>query len=183
MEFLRRFKAQDSEAHICNTASENSIGWPMPFMSGYNASKAAVLGYTGMLRMELPDHITISLLCPGWTRTDIGNSGTKRQDRFGGPKPARPHYPQEGDHMPYEVDTVGAHSLAEIKNGSFYIFPIMHRAIWPKSAMMKSSPLLMPKPARQRIGKKTIRAVFMRRCKRARATEIRALAYESITGQ
>ena len=65
MEFLRRFKAQGSEAHICNTASENSIGWPMPFMSGYNASKAAVLGYTGMLRMELPEHITISLLCPG----------------------------------------------------------------------------------------------------------------------
>ena len=29
MEFLRRFKAQGSEAHICNTASENSIGWPM----------------------------------------------------------------------------------------------------------------------------------------------------------
>ena len=25
--------------------------------------------------------------------------------------------------QPYEVETVGAHTLAEIKNGSFYIFP------------------------------------------------------------
>ena len=66
--------------------------------------------------------------------------------------------------MPYEVETVGAHTLAEIKNGSFIFFPIMHRAIWPKSAMMKSSPHLTPKPARQRIGKKTIRAAF-KRCK------------------
>ena len=123
MEFLRRFKAQGSEAHICNTGSENSVGWPMPYLSAYNASKAAVLGYTGNLRMELPAHISLSLLCPGWTRTDIGNSGTKRQAKYGGPKPARPHYPQEGDHMPYEVETVGAHTLAEIKNGSFYIFP------------------------------------------------------------
>ena len=90
MEFLRRFKAQDSEAHICNTASENSIGWPMPLMTGYNASKAAVLGYTGMLRMELPDHISVSLLCPGWTQTDIGNSGTKAAGAIWRPERAAP---------------------------------------------------------------------------------------------
>jgi NAD(P)-dependent dehydrogenase (short-subunit alcohol dehydrogenase family) len=123
MEFTRRFMAQGTTAHICNTASENSIGWPMPFLAGYNASKAAVLGYTGMLRMELPAHITVSLLCPGWTRTDIANSGTKRPQKFGGAKPPRPPLPLDDAHQPYEPDTVGAHTLAQIKNGAFYIFP------------------------------------------------------------
>lgn len=123
MHFTRRFMAQGTEAHICNTASENSIGWPTPYMAGYNASKAAVLGYSGMLRMELPDHISISLLCPGWTQTDIGRSGARRQEQFGGPKPVGPGFPTEGEITPYPVETVGKHTLAQIKKGAFYIFP------------------------------------------------------------
>ena len=115
MEFTRRFKAQGTPAHICNTASENSIGWPTPFMAGYNASKAAVLGYTGMLRKELPEHIGISMLCPGWTQTEIGKSGRLRQDKFGGPKPAGPGFPTEGEIVPYAVETVGRHTLERIK--------------------------------------------------------------------
>lgn len=123
MHFARRFIAQGSEAHICNTASENSIGWPLPFLSGYNASKAAVLGYSGMLRHELPPHVTLSVLCPGWTQTEIGKSGALRPDAFGGPKEVRPSLPTEGEHMPYPVETVGAHTLEQIKEGAFYIFP------------------------------------------------------------
>ena len=123
MAFFRRFKQQGSEAHICNTASENSVGWPLPMLSAYNASKAAVLGYTGMLRMELPPHMSLSLLCPGWTESDIGNSGKRRQAKYGGPKEGRGANPTDGPHRPYPVETVGAHTLAEIKKGSFYIFP------------------------------------------------------------
>lgn len=123
MEFLRRFQKQDSQAHICNTASENAVGWPMPMMAGYNASKAAVLGYTGMLRMELPPHISVSLLCPGWTQTSIGNSGPRRPEKFGGPKEEGIPFPTEGPHIPYPVETVGAHTLEQIKKGAFYIFP------------------------------------------------------------
>lgn len=123
MHFARRFIEQGSEAHICNTASENSIGWPMPFMAGYNASKAAVLGYSGMLRHELPPHVSLSVLCPGWTQTEIGKSGALRQDAFGGPKKVGPDYPTEGAHVPYRVETVGAHTLEQIKKGAFYIFP------------------------------------------------------------
>lgn len=123
MEFTRRFIDQGTQAHICNTASENAIGWPTPYMAGYNASKAAVLGYTGMLRMELPDHIGISMLCPGWTQTEIGQSGRWRQEKFGGPKPAGPGFPTEGDIVPYAVDTVGRHTIEQIKQGAFYIFP------------------------------------------------------------
>lgn len=123
MHFARRFIEQGSDAHICNTASENSIGWPLPFLAGYNASKAAVLGYSGMLRNELPPHVSLSVLCPGWTQTEIGKSGALRPDAFGGPKQAGPGYPTEGAHIPYPVETVGAHTLAQIKQGAFYIFP------------------------------------------------------------
>lgn len=123
MQFARRFIDQGSEAHICNTASENSIGWPLPFMAGYNASKAAVLGYSGMLRNELPPHVTLSILCPGWTQTEIGKSGALRPDAFGGPKAAGPGFPTDGEHIPYSVETVGAHTLEQIKKGAFYIFP------------------------------------------------------------
>ena len=123
MEFFRRFSAQETEAHICNTASENSVGWPMPMLAGYNASKAAVLGYMGMLRMECPPHISLSLLCPGWTQTEISNSGPRRPAKFGGPKEKGQPFPTDGAHYPYPVETVGAHTLAQIKNGSFYIFP------------------------------------------------------------
>ena len=123
MHFARRFIAQGSEAHICNTASENSLGWPTPFMAGYNATKAAVLGYSGMLRHELPPHVTLSVLCPGWTQTDIGRSGSRRQAEYGGPKPVGPDFPTEGDITPYPVETVGAHTLAQIQKGAFYIVP------------------------------------------------------------
>tara|TARA_B110000971_G_C20020304_1_gene505986 strand:- start:1581 stop:2471 length:891 start_codon:yes stop_codon:yes gene_type:complete len=122
MEFTRRFTEQGTPAHICNTASENAIGWPAPYMAGYNASKAAVLGYTGMLRMELPEPISISLLCPGWTQTEIANSGALRPEAFGGPRPVREML-VEGDVTPYDVETVGAHTIEQIKQGSFYIFP------------------------------------------------------------
>jgi NAD(P)-dependent dehydrogenase (short-subunit alcohol dehydrogenase family) len=123
MEFTRRFSEQGTPAHICNTASENSIGWPAPYMAGYNATKAAVLGYTGMLRMELPEAISISLLCPGWTQTEIANSGALRPETYGGPKPVRDTTPIEGDVTPYAVETVGAHTIEQIKQGAFYIFP------------------------------------------------------------
>ncbi len=122
MEFLRRFKTQGRQAHICNTASENAIGAPTPFLAGYNASKAAVLGYSNILRMELPDFISISLLCPGSTKTQIGQSASLRPEKFGGPLPPAPAGTGVAAYG-YEVDTVGAHTLAEIKKGSFYIVP------------------------------------------------------------
>lgn len=123
MSFARRFIEQGHEAHICNTASENSLGWPMPFMAGYNATKAAVLGYSGMLRHELPPHVTLSVLCPGWTQTQISQSGALRQDAYGGPKKTGPAFPTEGAHRPYPVETVGGHVLEQIKKGTFYIVP------------------------------------------------------------
>jgi NAD(P)-dependent dehydrogenase (short-subunit alcohol dehydrogenase family) len=123
MAFTRRFSDQGTPAHICNTASENSIGWPAPYMAGYNATKAAVLGYTGMLRMELPPHISISLLCPGWTQTEIAKSGARRPEAFGGPKPVRDAAPIEGEVTPYPVESVGAYTVEQIKQGAFYIFP------------------------------------------------------------
>ena len=151
-------------------------------MSGYNASKAAVLGYTGMLRMELPEHITISLLCPGWTRTEIGNSGTKRQDKFGGPKPARPHFPQEGDHMPMKWRPSGPILWPKSKR-LFYIFPHYASRHLAEERNNEIIALLKPKLARQRIGKKTILAAFLKRCKRSATDRNKGAPHASIESQ
>lgn len=120
MEFAGRFVAQGSPAHICNTASENALGWPFPYMAAYNATKAAVMGYSGMLRDELPAHVSVSLLCPGATQTNIGNSPTLRPEKYGGPQPARTGGVSD---FGYPVETVGAHTVAQIKDGAFFIVP------------------------------------------------------------
>ena len=121
--FVKRFLEQGTPAHVCNTGSENSLAWVLPNMAAYNASKAALLGYTGVLRMELPEFISVSLLCPGLTKTGIMQSGKLKQDRFGGP---------DAQVMPQEIidaiggypaDSVGRHTLEEIKKGSFFIVP------------------------------------------------------------
>ena len=118
MEFCARFVKQGTPAHICNTASENSLGWPMPYLAAYNGTKAAVMGYSGMLRQEVPDFIGVSILCPGLTRTNIGKSGTLRPKKYGGPLPPRP--PLDAG---YDADTVGNHTLEHISKGAFFIVP------------------------------------------------------------
>ncbi len=122
MRFLRRFLEQKTPAHIVNTGSENSFGWPFAGMAGYNASKAAVLAYSGLLRMELPDFIGISVLCPGLTKTEISQSGALRPDKYGGPRTTIPR--ETADLIGgYPADQVGTHTVEMVKQGAFYIVP------------------------------------------------------------
>lgn len=57
--------------HIVNISSINGLA-PFPFNGPYNASKFAVVGYTGSLRMELaPYGIGVTAVCPGLIDTRI----------------------------------------------------------------------------------------------------------------
>ena len=76
--FTPLIKQHGEGGHIINTASMAghvaSAG-----MSPYNATKYAVVGYSEGLRVELaPHHIGVSVLCPGWVRTNIHNTGFER---------------------------------------------------------------------------------------------------------
>src|SRR5688572_18284859 len=42
-----------------------------PFRSGYAASKHALHGFFDSLRAELPTNVTVTIVCPGFVKTDI----------------------------------------------------------------------------------------------------------------
>ena len=69
--FARRMIASDQPGHICITGSENSLGYLFKGNGLYNGSKHAILGIADVLRHELPDSISVSLLCPGLTATGL----------------------------------------------------------------------------------------------------------------
>jgi NAD(P)-dependent dehydrogenase (short-subunit alcohol dehydrogenase family) len=115
--FGKRLIEQGSPAHIVNTGSENSVGVPHVGNALYTASKHAVLGFSDVLRRELPDFIGVSVLCPGMVATELSQSGFRRPPRFGGPfEPAR------GGLQPgLDADEIGRRTVAGIKSGDFYI--------------------------------------------------------------
>ena len=116
--FSKRFANQDSESHIVITGSENSICVPVPQLVAYNASKHALLGMAEMLRMELPEQIKISILCPGMVKTALSSSAVDRDEKDGGPQ-ADPF----GGKMPFgmEPEQIAEHCIDQVKKDAFYI--------------------------------------------------------------
>jgi short-subunit dehydrogenase len=72
--FGKRFIEQGTQAHILNTASENSFYVAAPYSGFYMATKHAVLGLSDALRMELPEFISISILACGLVSTNLGSA-------------------------------------------------------------------------------------------------------------
>ncbi|MBD1868878.1 SDR family oxidoreductase [Leptolyngbya sp. FACHB-261] len=70
--FGQRFIAQGTPAAIYNVGSENCFFSAVPQGGGYVAAKHAVLAMTEALREELPDHIEVSLICPGLVKSELG---------------------------------------------------------------------------------------------------------------
>lgn len=80
--FLPRMLAGGEEGHIVNTASVAGL-ISAPMMAPYNASKFAVVAISEALRGEMMlagTQIGVSVLCPGWVRTRINESGRNRPD-------------------------------------------------------------------------------------------------------
>jgi NAD(P)-dependent dehydrogenase (short-subunit alcohol dehydrogenase family) len=75
--FLPRMQASAQGGHIVNTAS---IGGLTAIVSGpYTASKYAVVGISETLRHELAgSSVGVSVLCPGFVRTNLGTSDRNR---------------------------------------------------------------------------------------------------------
>ena len=81
--FLLHIKAHGEGGHVVNTASMAGHLSP-PGMGPYCASKFAVVGMSEGLAAELQgSDIGVSVLCPGWVRTGITESGRNRPERFG----------------------------------------------------------------------------------------------------
>ncbi len=102
------------------TGSEHSLGRPHLGASPYTASKHAVLGLCDVMRAELPDHVGVSLLCPGITTSTLWKSDARRPDEFGGA--AEPH-PMAAAVMSRGMgaDVVARRALDGVEAGHFII--------------------------------------------------------------
>lgn len=69
--FGRRFIEQGVPAAIYNLGSENAFFSAVPNSAAYVASKHAVHGLSVALREEMPDFITVGMICPGWVATEL----------------------------------------------------------------------------------------------------------------
>ncbi len=78
--FLPRLLAQDRPAQIVNTASMAGLV-PVPGLAAYSATKAAVVGLTDALDIELRGtQVRVCALCPGVINTAIISTSTMRGD-------------------------------------------------------------------------------------------------------
>ena len=72
--FLPLIQSHGEGGHIVNTASMAGH-YASAYMSPYNATKFAVVGYSEGLRLELENKkIGVSVLCPTWVRSNIYNA-------------------------------------------------------------------------------------------------------------
>jgi NADP-dependent 3-hydroxy acid dehydrogenase YdfG len=74
-----------NEGTIVNTASVAGL-LPLPFGTPYAASKHAVVGISLSIRQELEmlgSHVRVSVLCPGWIRTNVATSERNWPARLG----------------------------------------------------------------------------------------------------
>jgi len=90
--FLGPLLASGEEGHIVNTASMAGLT-ATPFMGAYTATKHAVVSISEVLAKELEltgARVGVSVLCPGFVRTQIASSERNRPDAQPAPAIAGP---------------------------------------------------------------------------------------------
>jgi short-subunit dehydrogenase len=128
--FLPHMRAHGEGGHIVNTASMAGMVSGLVF-SPYHATKFAVVAMSEGLRPQLQQFgIGVSVLCPYFVRTNIGDSGRNRQERYGQMPQPDPGSPAAA--ILEEIRTqiaagldpadVAARVLAAIENDDLYIF-------------------------------------------------------------
>jgi len=117
------------EAHIVNTAS---IAGLIPAVLGiYSVTKHAVVALSEALQLELAAahaHVGVSVLCPGWVQTRIGEAERNRPERFQNATSvevdpavaaARRALVQSGT----RPEMVAACVVDAVRSGRFYVLP------------------------------------------------------------
>src|SRR3982074_2082842 len=128
--FLPHIRKHGEGGHIVNTASMAGMQGGLGF-SPYGASKFAVVSMSEGLHTQLKPHgIGVSVLCPSYVRTKIGESGRNRPQRYGASQPLDPASPAaamvaeiaknlQGGLDPADV---AARVIEAIRNDQLYIF-------------------------------------------------------------
>jgi NAD(P)-dependent dehydrogenase (short-subunit alcohol dehydrogenase family) len=125
--FVPLIKSHGEGGHIVNTASMAGMISP-PGLEPYAATKYAVVAMSeGWYGQLMPMNIGVSVLCPGFVKTRIHESGRARQDKYGGvgDVDALGTGPAEAAQMVLNgIDPliVGKRVLEAVKNDELYIF-------------------------------------------------------------
>ncbi len=147
--FLAHIRGHGEGGHFVNTASMAGMNGGLGF-SPYVASKFAVVGMSEGLSQQLkPFGIGVSVLCPHFVRTGIGESGRNRQPRYGETQTFDPASPA-GQMLAFisasiaaglEPADVAAKVLAAIRNDEFYVFthPDMRGAVDERFAAIQAA--------------------------------------------
>jgi NAD(P)-dependent dehydrogenase (short-subunit alcohol dehydrogenase family) len=147
--FLPRMRARGEGGHIVNTASMAGLESGLGF-SPYAASKFAVVSMSEGLAWQLgPLGIGVTVLCPGFVRSQISGSARNRSERYGPAPPLDPKSPggilaaksarlQQLGLDPFDV---AKRTLTAIQNNELYVFthPEMREAVKKRFAAIEAA--------------------------------------------
>jgi len=128
--FLPHIRAHGEGGHFVNTASMAGMNSGFGF-SPYSASKFAVVNMSeGLARQIAPLGIGVTVLCPGFVHTRIGDSGRNRPERYGPARTPDPTSPagvlsakvSELVRSGLDPADVAARVLAAIREDELYVF-------------------------------------------------------------
>jgi NAD(P)-dependent dehydrogenase (short-subunit alcohol dehydrogenase family) len=128
--FVPHLTGHGEGGHIVNTASMAGF-LPGTGFGPYTATKFAVVGLSEALRAELaPQGIGVSVLCPGWVKTNITDSRRNWPKDYGEPPTPRPglldQHIAELVRTGMEPAAVAALTLAAIRADELYVFTHPH---------------------------------------------------------
>jgi NAD(P)-dependent dehydrogenase (short-subunit alcohol dehydrogenase family) len=144
--FTPLIKSHGEGGHFVNTASMAGMVSP-PGLEPYCATKFAVVAMSeGWAQQLAPLNIGVSVLCPGFVKTRIHESGRARQDKYGGVGDVDPGVGDSREQAAQNVlngidpDIVGARVLEAVTNGEFYVFthPAMRAFVEARFQMILS---------------------------------------------
>jgi NAD(P)-dependent dehydrogenase (short-subunit alcohol dehydrogenase family) len=126
--FYPLIRSHGEGGHIVNTASIAGLISP-PGLEPYAATKFAVVAMSEGWAQQLGQiGIGVSVLCPGFVRTRIHESGRARPQRYGGKGEVDPGVgptqAEAAENIAHGIDPdiVGARTVEAVKAGELYIF-------------------------------------------------------------
>jgi NAD(P)-dependent dehydrogenase (short-subunit alcohol dehydrogenase family) len=145
--FYPLIRAHGEGGHIVNTASVAGLLSPAG-LEPYAATKFAVMAISEGWAQQLQQiNIGMSVLCPGFVRTRIHESGRARPDRYGGKGEvdagvgATQREAAENIARGLDPDIVGARTVEAVRAGEFYIFthPFMRDVVEMRFQAIRSA--------------------------------------------
>ncbi len=119
--FVPRWLERGIPAHVVNTASVGGF-LSGPVLGMYSTTKFAVVAYSESLALELAGrNVGVSILCPGWTNTNLGAASRNRPAALGS-APDQLDIITGGMAVGMDPIEVGRFALRGVRENALYVF-------------------------------------------------------------